>query len=496
MAQHDYDIANQSGSAFRADLNNALAAIVSDNSGSSAPTPTFAYQTWIDSSTNPATIKRRDASNANWVTVGTVDGAGSATAPGFAVGSGTTYKPGIYSPGTDQLALATGGSGRLFVDSSGNVGIGATPTSLFSVRGNTPAINIDDVSNTSSKIVFRPAVLSYAERGGLSINYSSGEQRLFAGASGTGYFQTFYTDSSERLRITSTGALNFVGAGTAGSTQAVSFNGSAPVNSLVIDSSGRCGIGTSSVQSLLNISSTNPVFTFTRNNNTNASGAINFAGTDNIVKWQIGTNQSTGVGFEINRGDSTNNALYIDTSNRVGIGTTSPGETLHITGNLRMPNTGAINITSPWGDIRKIIEFSSKVLIFSIADRKQQVRAAIEEGAEALVAKSQGMDELFECINLVANGIKVNTSETVAAIDTDQEFKAKLTDRELEVLRMYASGLTLKQVAYELKLSKYTVKEHIDRVREKYSKAGRPAPGKPELLIRLLEDGLMGEDLL
>ena len=152
--------------------------------------------------------------------------------------------------------------------------------------------------------------------------------------------------------------------------------------------------------------------------------------------------------------------------------------------------------SSPAENVRKVIEFGSKVLIFSIADRKQQVRAAIEEGAEALVAKSQGMDELFECINLVANGIKVNTAETVAAIDTDQEFKAKLTDRELEVLRMYASGLTLKQVAYELKLSKYTVKEHIDRVREKYSKAGRPAPGKPELLIRLLEDGLMGEDLL
>ena len=87
-------------------------------------------------------------------------------------------------------------------------------------------------------------------------------------------------------------------------------------------------------------------------------------------------------------------------------------------------------------------------------------------------------------------------AETVAAIDTDQDFKAKLTEREIEVLRMYASGLTLKQVAYELSLSKYTVKEHIDRVRDKYSQVGRPAPGKSELLIRLIEDGLYGEDLL
>ena len=152
--------------------------------------------------------------------------------------------------------------------------------------------------------------------------------------------------------------------------------------------------------------------------------------------------------------------------------------------------------SQPADNVRALIDYGTQVLIFSIADRKSQVRAALAEGAAALVTKSQQMSELFECINLVANGITVNTSETVAAIDTDQEFKVKLSDRELEVLRLYASGLTLKQVAYELQLSKYTVKEHIDRVREKYSKAGRPAPGKPELLIRLIEDDLLGDALL
>lgn len=152
--------------------------------------------------------------------------------------------------------------------------------------------------------------------------------------------------------------------------------------------------------------------------------------------------------------------------------------------------------SNPAENVRTLIDYGTEVLIFSIADRKSQVKAALVEGAAALVTKSQQMAELFDCIKLVANGIKVNTAETVAAIDTDQEFKTKLTERELEVLRMYASGLTLKQVAYELKLSKHTVKEHIDRVRDKYSRVGRPAPGKSELLIRLIEDGLMGEDLL
>lgn len=152
--------------------------------------------------------------------------------------------------------------------------------------------------------------------------------------------------------------------------------------------------------------------------------------------------------------------------------------------------------SEPSQNVRKLIDYGTEVLIFSIADRKAQVKAALVEGAAALVTKSQQMKDLFECINLVANGIKVNTAETIAAIDNDQEFKAKLTDRELEVLRLYASGMTLKSVAYELKLSKYTVKEHIDRVRDKYSNLGRPAPGKSELLMRLLEDGYMGDDFI
>jgi hypothetical protein len=51
------------------------------------------------------------------------------------------------------------------------------------------------------------------------------------------------TGLAERLRITSTGTVNIVGGGTPGSTQAVSFNGSAPVDSLVLNSSGNLGLG-------------------------------------------------------------------------------------------------------------------------------------------------------------------------------------------------------------------------------------------------------------
>jgi hypothetical protein len=70
MAQHDYDLANAGGSAFRSDLNSALAAIVSNNSGSSAPSTTFAYMWGFD--TSHGLIKQRNAANAGWIIRGTL----------------------------------------------------------------------------------------------------------------------------------------------------------------------------------------------------------------------------------------------------------------------------------------------------------------------------------------------------------------------------------------------------------------------------------------
>ena len=71
MAQHDYVIANQGFPAFRADLNSALSAIVSNNSGASAPSTTYAYQLWYDTGNNQ--WKMRNADNDAFITLATFD---------------------------------------------------------------------------------------------------------------------------------------------------------------------------------------------------------------------------------------------------------------------------------------------------------------------------------------------------------------------------------------------------------------------------------------
>src|SRR5262245_20388174 len=67
MSQHDYVIDNQAGAPFRADLNSALQAIVSNNSGTSEPATKYAYMLWVDTTAN--LLKMRNAANNAWITL-------------------------------------------------------------------------------------------------------------------------------------------------------------------------------------------------------------------------------------------------------------------------------------------------------------------------------------------------------------------------------------------------------------------------------------------
>ena len=67
MATHDYNIANQTGANFRADLNNALSAILSNNASATEPTTTTAYMLWVDTGNN--LLKMRNSSDDGWVTL-------------------------------------------------------------------------------------------------------------------------------------------------------------------------------------------------------------------------------------------------------------------------------------------------------------------------------------------------------------------------------------------------------------------------------------------
>ena len=72
MAQHDYVIDNSTGATVRADINNVLQAIASNNSGSSAPSTTYAFQLFADTTNN--VLKIRNAANNGFINLFTLSG--------------------------------------------------------------------------------------------------------------------------------------------------------------------------------------------------------------------------------------------------------------------------------------------------------------------------------------------------------------------------------------------------------------------------------------
>ena len=131
--QADLVIANQSGSAFRADLNNQLAALGTLMSGSSAPSTTYAYMLWAD--TTNGVLKIRNSANNAWIELLQLDGTltmedGAEATPGLAFRD--DLNTGIWSSAADTFNISTGSNVALTLDSSqnanftGNLGIGSS----------------------------------------------------------------------------------------------------------------------------------------------------------------------------------------------------------------------------------------------------------------------------------------------------------------------------------------------------------------------------------
>ena len=184
MATYDWTgtdvIPNGSGSAVRADLNDAFLALFSQNSSATAPPETVAYMPWAD--TANGLYKIRNGANSGWITLYQLDGEwtsialenGTAAAPSlYFKDSGTDT--GLYSPGTDQVAIATAGVQRVnfngstevvFNDTGADVDFrieGDTKPNLFKVDAGTDAVSIDgtlSITGVSSGMLNRGTLVS------------------------------------------------------------------------------------------------------------------------------------------------------------------------------------------------------------------------------------------------------------------------------------------------------------------------------------------------
>ncbi len=137
---------------------------------------------------------------------------------------------------------------------------------------------------------------------------------------------------------------------------------------------------------------------------------------------------------------------------------------------LKMPKTDGIEAT------RQIIEADPgvKVLILTTFETDSQVIQALKAGASGYVLKDSSADAIVSSIVAVMSGEKVMASavanrvlEMLSGTTTPKEFYDSLTNREIEILKLLANGMANKQIAYRLKISEKTVRNHVSNTYEK-----------------------------
>jgi hypothetical protein len=224
MATHDYVIDNQSASAFRTDLNNALQAILTQNSNATAPATTAANMIWYDTANDQ--IKKRNEANSAWITLGTVDeGAGTFTPTGqralasqaqAEAGSDNTtvMTPLRVSQAIDVLSIFT----KEYVSSNQTIttgglltlahSLGVAPKNIFlelvcSTAENNYSVSdviVVSVNSSSSTSGTRPLGVYY-DATNVYVRFTSSEPQQFLGVNKTTGVAVALTNANWRLRV-------------------------------------------------------------------------------------------------------------------------------------------------------------------------------------------------------------------------------------------------------------------------------------------------------
>jgi len=158
---------------------------------------------------------------------------------------------------------------------------------------------------------------------------------------------------------------------------------------------------------------------------------------------------------------------------------------------LQIPAPNGVEVTAEV--IRQ--DPSARVLILSASGEQQDVLEAVKAGATGYLVKSASREELIEAVRRVARGDTVFTPGLAGLVlgeyrrllegPAEDPLAPKLTDRETEVLRLVAKGMSYKQIAERLFLSHRTVQNHVQNTLRKLQMHNRV-----ELTRYAIEQGL------
>lgn len=138
-----------------------------------------------------------------------------------------------------------------------------------------------------------------------------------------------------------------------------------------------------------------------------------------------------------------------------------------------------------------------KVVILSSRQEPEEIFASMSSGADAYCLKDIRVERLLQVLQMVRDGgiwldppvaeILMNALPRESANAAKNEFQdIKLTDRELEVLRLLCEGQSNKEIATALQISLHTVKAHVCNIIHKMA-----VDDRTQVAIKAIQSGLV-----
>jgi two-component system NarL family response regulator len=141
---------------------------------------------------------------------------------------------------------------------------------------------------------------------------------------------------------------------------------------------------------------------------------------------------------------------------------------------VRMPKGSGIDACS---SIKSAVP-STKILMLTVSDEEADLYEAVKNGASGYLLKDASIDEVAQAVRVVADGQSlISPSMATKLLEEFKQISSpgrrndlmvpRLTDRELEVLRLVARGLSNRDIAKKLFISENTVKNHVRNILDK-----------------------------
>jgi DNA-binding NarL/FixJ family response regulator len=120
---------------------------------------------------------------------------------------------------------------------------------------------------------------------------------------------------------------------------------------------------------------------------------------------------------------------------------------------------------------------SAKIIMLTVSDEEADLYEAVKSGASGYLLKDSSIEEVAQAVRVVADGQSlISPSMAIKLIDEFKQMSKpekaagpglRLTERELDVLRLVAQGHSNKEIAARLFISENTVKNHVRNMLEK-----------------------------